>query len=170
MSDDARLRHVEENLERLVAIEEIRKLKARYYRYLDLHWWDQLRDVFSEDCVYEIAESTAPPANRDEFITRVTTHLGEAMTVHHGHMPEIEIIDQTHARGIWAMFDVVEPRANSGYPVLTGFGHYTEEYRRSGDKWRISRMRLTRLKRVVDGEVVDSSAVTAPRPFQEPWG
>jgi hypothetical protein len=167
-TDDARLQQLEQKIDRLLAVEEIKKLKARYFRYLDLHWWDQLREVFTEDAVFEIAESTAPPANREAFIARTTTHLSEAMTAHHGHMPEIEIIDDTRATGVWSMFDLVEPSAASGYPVLTGFGHYTEQYRQDGGQWRIARMRLTRLKRVVDGDVAEGGKVTAPRPFQEP--
>lgn len=65
------------------------------------------------------------------------------------------------------MFDVVEPPATSGYLVLTGFGHYTEEYRRVGGRWRIARLRLTRLKRTVDGRVVDGADVRGRRDFVE---
>ncbi len=63
-------------------------------------------------------------------------------TVHHGHMPEIEVVDATHARGIWAMYDRLE------YPdgrVRSGAGHYDEEYRLVDGTWRIARMTLNRL-------------------------
>lgn len=159
-----------DRLGRLEAIEEIKQLKARYFRYLDLHWWDELGALFSDDARFDIAESSADPRTVEEFIDRVRNHLPTAMTVHHGHMPEIEILDNDRARGIWAMYDLVEPAPASGYPVLTGFGHYTEEYRRGDDgRWRIAALRLTRLKRSVDGEVREGAEVDGRRPFRETW-
>jgi len=68
--------------------------------------------------------------------------LADAVTVHHGHMPEIEILDADRATGIWAMFDQVDLPGL----VLRGFGHYHDEYVRSGARWRIHRSRLTRLR------------------------
>jgi hypothetical protein len=167
-SGTGRLQRLEEGLRRLEAIEEIKRLKASYFRYLDLHWWDELRSLFTDDAVYDIGESTARPATPEDFLGRVRSHLTQAMTVHHGHMPEITIVDDTHAHGIWAMYDLVEPAPDSGYPVLTGFGHYTEEYRKVEGRWRIARLRLTRLKRSVDGRVVDGDRVDGPRAFAEP--
>ena len=33
--------------------------------------------------------------------------LQDVVTVHHGHMPEIELTSPTTARGIWAMEDML---------------------------------------------------------------
>jgi hypothetical protein len=90
------------------------------------------------------------------------------MSVHHGHMPEIEVVDEENAHGIWAMHDIVEPSPGSGYPLLTGYGHYTEEYRKIEGEWRIARLRLTRLKRTVDGAVDIGNKVDGRREFAEP--
>lgn len=159
---------MEQRLARLEAIEDIKHLKAKYFRYLDLHWWEELRSVFTDDAEFDILESSHKPSSPEEFLARVRDHLPTAMTVHHGHMPEIEYVDETKAKGIWSMFDLVEPAPSSGYPVLTGFGHYTEEYRRVDGGWLISRMRLSRLKRSVDGTVVDGYSVDGRRDFEEP--
>jgi len=43
-----------ETVDRLWAIEQIKQLKARYFRYLDLHWWHELRELFTDDAVFEI--------------------------------------------------------------------------------------------------------------------
>ncbi|PWI10449.1 nuclear transport factor 2 family protein [Streptomyces sp. NWU339] len=149
-------------------VEEIKRLKARYFRYVDLHWWPELRSLFTDDAVFEIGESSSAPRTTEEFVTSVGRHLGEAMSVHHGHMPEIEIVDAGTAHGIWSMFDVVEPSPSSGYPVLTGYGHYTEDYRKVDGQWRIARLRLTRLRRSVDGNVIDGAQVNGRRKFAEP--
>ncbi|MFC4000183.1 nuclear transport factor 2 family protein [Prauserella oleivorans] len=161
----ADLRALADRLARLEAVEEIKQLKARYFRYVDLHWWDELRALFTDDAEFDIGESSSQPSTPDEFIASISRHLTDAMTVHHGHMPEIEILDDTHARGVWAMYDLVEPPSDSRFPVLTGFGHYTEDYRRIDGHWRISRLRLTRLRRSIDGEVVEGADVNGRRPF-----
>lgn len=135
------------DVERLVAIEEIRQLKARYFRLLDAHDWEAFADLFTADAAFDIAESSSGVRTKADFLAALIRHLTPAVSVHHGHMPEIDIVDENTATGVWAMFDSVEPPAGSGYPVLTGFGHYHEEYRRDGGAWRISRLKLTRLKR-----------------------
>lgn len=135
------------DLERLMAVEEIKKLKARYFRLLDAHDWDAFADVFTDDVVFDVAESSSGASTKDQFLASVREHLTTAVSVHHGHTPEIEIVDDTSATGIWAMFDRVEPPPGSDYPVLTGAGHYHEEYRREAGQWRISRLALTRIKR-----------------------
>jgi hypothetical protein len=67
-------------------------------------------------------------------------------------MPEIVITEPTKAKGVWAMFDLVEfdDVLDHGHGVsrgYTGFGHYEEEYAKGDDgAWRISALRLTRLR------------------------
>jgi len=65
------------------------------------------------------------------------------VTVHHGHMPEIELTSETTAKGIWAMQDLL--RWPDGRE-LCGYGHYHETYVRRGGEWRIQSSKLTRLR------------------------
>ncbi len=166
-ADASRATELLDRVQRLSDIEAIKQLKARYFRYMDLHWWPELRGLFTDDAVFELGEITPSPSSPDEFLA-LAQHLGDMMSVHHGHMPEIEIVDATTAHGIWSMFDLVEPSSTSGFPVLTGFGHYTEDYRRVDGEWRIASLRLTRLKRSVGGTVVEGNRVDGRRQFQEP--
>jgi len=85
----------------------------------------------------------------DEFMDFLQQTLGDAVTVHHGHMPEIEITSPTTATGIWALEDwVTWPTAG-----IHGFGHYHETYAKTGGQWRIQSSTLTRLRLDVDGAV-----------------
>lgn len=125
-------------------IEEIKKLKARYFRLLDQKRWDEWSDVFTEDVV---AVLDGPPRElryegRKDMVERVSALIGNAVTVHQGHMPEIELTSPTTATGTWAMFDYLQ------WPKFTlkGYGHYEEEYVKQEGKWRIRRLRLTRLR------------------------
>jgi SnoaL-like domain len=142
MDDDTALLH------RLADIEAIKQLKARYFRLMDQKRWDEWAQVFSEDAHLVVPEGNVDERGRAAVVRSVSQVLEGVRTVHHGHMPEIEIIDRDHARGTWAMFDYVEfPLSAAGQRQgLQGFGHYTEEYVREGGAWRIASLHLSRLR------------------------
>lgn len=134
-------------IQRLVDIEEIKQLKARYFRLVDAKQWDEWALVFATDAVLEIPEGDLAYRGRDDIVANVSTVMAELRTVHHGHMPEIEITGPDSARGVWAMFDYVEWPAQDGERVgLRGYGHYVEEYVREDGQWCIARSRLVRLR------------------------
>jgi ketosteroid isomerase-like protein len=139
---------LESRIRRLEAIEDIRQLKARYFRCVDFRVWDEFADLFTEDLEVEFVESTSEPKGKDEFLASVARHFVTGYSVHHGHIPEINVIDDDNASALWPMYDRVESPADSGYVSHEGWGHYAETYRRCEDgKWRISRSRLTRIER-----------------------
>ena len=127
-------------------IEQIKQLKARYFRLIDTKDWDAWRDLFTEDCVHHLpAELNAPPQTNAEYLELVPRQLANAFTTHHGHMPEITLLGPAEASGVWAMFDyVLYPGRPTG---IKGYGHYHETYRKCDDgKWRISSKRNQRLR------------------------
>ncbi len=69
--------------------------------------------------------------------------VGNLWTIHHGHMPEIEVLDDVTARGIWAMEDELRDRAHR--LVLRGRGHYHETYELLPTGWAIKTARISRL-------------------------
>ena len=144
------------------AIEAIKQLKARYFRLMDTKQWDAYRQVFTDDMVFYFESGEAPLASSgDEFVAHVRSRLATAISVHHGHMPEIELTSADTARGVWAMFDWVDDPDH--HRAFQGFGHYHEEYRRGEDgEWRIARLRLSRLR--VDEIAPSSGAVSRATP------
>jgi uncharacterized protein (TIGR02246 family) len=124
-------------------LEAIRRLKARYFRTMDMKDWDGMRQVFTDDVVMDTAEAGGGVVTgADEFLTFLRETLADAVTVHHGHMPEIELTSESTATGIWALHDIVI------FPNgvrLDGHGHYHETYEKQADGWRISASKLTRL-------------------------
>jgi ketosteroid isomerase-like protein len=133
---------------RLLAIEEIKQLKARYFRLLDSEDWEAFRAVFTDDARFSFPGGRYDDADPDEFVVRLRENYGRkaASSVHHGHTPEIEITGDGTARGIWAMFDYVDRHENGGRRAFQGYGHYHEEYRREGGEWKIASVRLTRAR------------------------
>ena len=147
-----------EPVERLMATEEIKQLKARYFRCMDTKDWAGFEQVFAADAVMDMSSEMRDQTTRGgitrgaaQIAAMVRTVVGPVVTVHHGHMPEIEITSPTTARGVWAMEDKL--RWPEGSPVRTmhGYGHYHETYERTDDGWRIKTITLTRLR--VDTEL-----------------
>jgi len=142
-------------VEQLLAIEEIKKLKARYFTTLDAHDWDGYVAVFTEDAVMDLAEEMklhqgeavdagADPVSRgrDAIAAFIAGALDEAVSVHEGHMPVIDVIGPDTAKGTWQLHDWVD----FGTRSFHGYGHYHEEYRRVDGRWLISSMRIRRIR------------------------
>jgi uncharacterized protein (TIGR02246 family) len=128
----------------LYEIEQIKQLKARYFRTMDTKDWDGMRLVFADDVVMDTSEAGGNVIEgADAFLEFLVPTLGNAVTVHQGHMPEIELTSETTARGVWALQDTIWwPDSN----VMYGYGHYHETYEKAEGAWKIKSSRLTRLK------------------------
>lgn len=125
-------------------LEAIKQLKARYFRTLDTKDWEGMRDVFADDVVVDTTASGGDVVEGgDAFVALLRAALKDVVTVHHGHMPEIELQSDTTAKGIWSMQDILEwPNGRKMY----GYGHYHETYERVAEDWRIKTLKLTRLR------------------------
>lgn len=126
--------------------EAIKELKARYFRYVDTKQWKLLRSLFVDCAFFDISLAIEGP---DQFITFVIELLEHAVSVHHGHTPEIKFLDAERARAVWQMFDWVEYRVKraDGTFGWQGWGYYEDEYVRDGDgQWRISILSIRRIR------------------------
>lgn len=154
-----------DDLARLVAIEEIKQLKARYFLALDTKDWQSYGAVFTDDARIDVRgaitadEGDGGGETASDFDQAGLIIGGKAMadfairfandlvSVHQGYLPIIEILSATQARGIWAMEDRLWYPDGADLNFLNGFGHYHETYSNTADKgWRISSMKLTRLR------------------------
>jgi uncharacterized protein (TIGR02246 family) len=141
-----------EAVDRLVAIEEIKALKARYFRCMDTKDWHGYAEVFAPDAVLDVSGEMGAGADggivagRAAIVAFVRGAIDDVTTVHHGHTPEIDVASPTTATGVWAMEDTL--RWPEGAPIrgLHGFGHYHESYVKRDDRWFIASTKLTRLR------------------------
>ena len=153
-------------IESIGARSEISEVKARYCRCIDCKDWEGFARVFASDAVIDFADAVLdmPPESRatmidDEGMIRGRANIaafvegvvGDAVTVHHVHMPEIELTSPNTAHAVWAMEDVL--RFPEGAPIRTlhGFGHYHETYEKIEGEWAIKTLTLSRLR--VDTEL-----------------
>lgn len=146
---------------RLVAAEEIKKLKARYFRCVDTKDWEQLVQVFTPDVTFDRTMGNSvrdpwtnvwhPPlsdkplivSGRNAVVSMIRAATEHIHTVHQGFMPEIDILSETTASALWAMCD--ELRDQSDKLILSGSGYYYETYERLSTGWAIKTTKLVRL-------------------------
>ena len=126
----------------LQAVEEIKRLKARYCRLVDHNRREDLRHLFTDDIVYEF-QGWKKGRGADTFAGSAED-FADRHSFHRVFMPDIEILSETTARGVWAMVDIIEYPASSGKAGFRGYGYYHEEYRKVNGAWRISSLLLVR--------------------------
>lgn len=131
-------------VERLQAINEIQSLVARRIRAMDEKRWSDYEAMHAPDHVsdsYGGPPAIGARANAD----RLARVLAGITSVHHAHTPEITVISQEAAEGVWAMEDMLFWKQGEQDHWLHGYGHYHERYRKEPDGWRFVYRRLTRL-------------------------
>jgi SnoaL-like domain len=125
----------------LAALEEIRQVKYRYLRCVDLKLWDEIAEVFTADATVDYGtRALGEPiqlTGRDEIVKFLRERLGPGIvTVHFASQPEIDIDGDT-ATGTWSFEDTVI--ATEFRVLIKGAAFYEDRYARGGDgRWRIS--------------------------------
>lgn len=132
----------------LASIEEIRQLKYRYFRTLDLKLWDEFGDCLAEDVTarYGTQAMNEPLHydNRADVVDFMAKNLGEGIvTIHIANHPEITVDGDT-ATGSWAFEDtVIVPDFKI---IIRGGGYYVDDYRKDADgAWRIAATKYERI-------------------------
>lgn len=143
-------------LTRLVAIEDIRQMNARYFRVLDSHQWAEYQALFTDDAVMDLSEvlPAGTPAEKLHVVgaAAIVKQPAELMTgaimIHNGYTHEIDIQSEDRATGNWAMEDTVifPDDVPCPFPFRRShnFGRYAEDYRKEAGAWKIARLKLSR--------------------------
>lgn len=152
-------------MNKLEEIEEIKKLKHRYFRHLDCKQFNAMLGLFTEGATssYDSGRHSfeGKAAIREFFTTALSNP--KILHQHHGHHPEIELIDENTATGIWYMDDTVHILEHN--LRVRGNGIYWDEYVKVDGQWRISH---TGYERVWEySEVVPEGTLTFKTMFDK---
>ena len=129
----------------LEAIELIKQLKARYFRFLDTRNIEGLKSVFTEDATAKFKgadydfDLTGWPA-LETFYRK--SFSADAFGMHNGHHPEINVAGD-RATGIWYLQDFFVQLKHD--ITVMGSALYEDEYRRENGVWRIATTGYVRL-------------------------
>lgn len=131
-----------ESLDRLIAIEEIKRLKARYCRLIDTRDYDGLVAVFCKEVVFVMGEAGLA-RGRDLLVSWLREVLAKVMTIHYGHGHEVTIDSPTQAHGVQAFEDYARS-LDGKIEIAHGAGQYIETYRFEDGAWRIAEIKQIR--------------------------
>lgn len=159
------------DLEWLVAIEEIRQLKARRDRYVDAHDWDGYASLHAPDHISHHAPDPTvnaapePWTTVEQMIENIRKRMPEGfITAHHSYDPEFKFETSTKAFAIWAMTAVSGWHGANGEPGWSlGYGYYFESYEKRDGRWLFTSRRWQRHIGVQSKEGVDAVDVYFPQ-------
>lgn len=140
-------------LERLVAIEDIRQLKARYWLAVDTLDEAALRATFAPDAVIPAHGDVAETRTAEDFVTHLLHVMQGARSLHLGGQGIVMIHSAVQASAIWPVEDRIwapEQGSRLRFRRLHGWGHYHDDYRRTDAGWRIQSFRLDRIRLDID--------------------
>jgi len=132
----------------LAALEEIRQLKYRYFRTLDLKEWDEFEQTLTPDVLgrygTRVYGEKLTLDGREAIVGFMREQLtSSVITMHVAQHPELEV-DGDVAEGSWGFEDtVIVPDFKV---LIRGAGYYRDRYRRESDGvWRIAETSYERI-------------------------
>jgi hypothetical protein len=144
--------------ERLVAIDDIKRLKSRRDRAVDTKDYATLEALHAPD---HKTEGHATWNSAKEMVENIRAAMVTITSCHHCHTPDITFQSPTKAAGIWAMEDNLFWKQGDEDHWLHGMGFYHETYEKRGGQWVFTSRRLKRLR------VNMSPGAVMPGPFPQ---
>lgn len=145
-----------DDVQRLVAIEAVRRAKATYFRGVDTGDAELVRGILAEDCELDYRGCVTDPRSGVDLLPQMNRVLrGSAswraapahiVSVHHGHQSEVEITGDTTATAVFAMSDRLHFPPGAPHSQISGSGYYHETYVLEGGSWKIATLRIVRLR------------------------
>ncbi len=119
-------------------IEAIKKLKHAYFRGIDSADLELLATLFHPDVDVHFVGGGYEWAfkGRDQYVEAIGKSFhSEAVAQHNGHHPEITIVSETEAEGIWYLYDNFWDLSQKYYTYGTAF--YRDRYQKVDGRWLI---------------------------------
>jgi hypothetical protein len=121
----------------LEEIEAIKRLKYKYMRSVDEKSWDELRETLAEDASCAYSGGKYAFDGRDAVMGFLVESMQRDtfLSSHRVTQPEIDLVSDTTATGIWALEDTV---IDLQFDItLRGSAFYRDTYVKQGGQWLI---------------------------------
>jgi hypothetical protein len=139
-----------DGLTRLLALEDIKLLRAKYCRSIDSHTFDRLHDVLTADFLLDMSPTgkvlgteVKPIAGRDTVIAMMHESFSKLkMLLHIVTIPEIEFQDESHATGVWRQETYINETRPDSPDFGLAYATVFDTYRKEPEGWRIASVRV----------------------------
>lgn len=133
-------------LDKLVAVDAIKRLMARRIRALDTQDWVTYSACHAEDHTSHGPQFN-PGEGRASMMQAVTRSLAGVSSIHLVHSPMIEIMSSTEAKGYWTLEDRLYWKQGIDDHWFHGWGYYDDTYGIRGGEWLFTSRRLSYLRK-----------------------
>lgn len=143
---DGGIDELRKDIQRLMDIEAIKQLKHAYFRCIDTANLEELGTLFHKDVLVHFVGGTYEwqLTGRDEYLNSIgQSFTNQSVGHHNGHAPEIQILSDTEATGIWYLADNMWMLQYNAF--TTGTAIYWDKYIKQDGKWLIKETRYERL-------------------------
>ncbi|GAB5450788.1 MAG: hypothetical protein Hals2KO_11160 [Halioglobus sp.] len=145
-ASDGGIEELRADIQRLMDIEAIKQLKHAYFRCVDTANVEELGTLFHEDVKVRFKGGGYEwnLDGRDEYVKNIGDAFSkEAIGQHNAHHPEIQILSETEATGIWYLADNMWILNHNA--LTTGTALYWDRYLKVDGKWLIKDTNYERL-------------------------
>jgi len=145
-ASDGGIEELRKDIQRLMDIEAIKQTKHAYFRCIDTANLEELSSLFHEDVLVHFVGGSYEwkLSGRDEYVKSIgQSFSNEAVGHHNGHAPEIQMLSDTEATGIWYLADNMWVMKYNAF--TTGTAIYWDKYVKEEGKWLIKETRYERL-------------------------
>ena len=143
---DGGIAELRRDVQRLMDIEAIKQVKHAYFRCIDTANWDELETLFHDDVRVHFVGSFYEWKARGKaelMVQQRQSFHREAVGHHNGHHPEIHILGETEANGIWYLTDNMWVLNHQSF--TTGTALYWDQYVKVDGRWLIKETRYRRI-------------------------
>tara|TARA_B100001013_G_C24484584_1_gene392657 strand:+ start:126 stop:716 length:591 start_codon:yes stop_codon:yes gene_type:complete len=133
-------------LEKLLDIEEIKKLKYRYFRGIDMADMELLESLFTDNASldYRGGSYRWQVKGKKDILEQIANAFhSDALACHQGHHPEIEITGLNTAKGLWYLSDTFTDTKTQ--TTTRGSAIYQDQYVKESGNWKIKKSEYDRI-------------------------
>jgi hypothetical protein len=136
------------DVERLVAMEDIKQLKARRDKAVDFKDWATLEALHAPEH-HSYVPGLPPWTSAAEMVRNIRAASEVISMVHQGHTPDITFDSLTRAHGTWASEAHLSWKQGEAEHWLHNWGYYEEVYEKRGGRWLFVERKEHSLKRIM---------------------
>ena len=137
---------IRRGVQMLLNIEAIRNVKHAYFRCLDTANWEEMSELFHEDVKVHFVGGNYEwkIEGKEDYLQAIqSSYTRESVGHHNGHHPEIQILADDEATGVWYLADNMWVLNHNFF--TTGTAIYWDRYLKVDGRWKIRETRYERI-------------------------